>query len=255
MLVGLLAVAAAQVASPRMELYDALLDQAAHGDDARAAATYTRLTHDLSIDDPLRGEALYWLGHAHHLRGDQPRAREALIEGIRTDVCPTRCRDLLEKLELEEARVASLPVRWTFDDAQHGLFHPWRFGDRGPMQIDQGLLRWTTLPDPQQFNRLVMGFSDVGTVHRVALDLEPLERDMRLQVVVTDRHGRQFGLPDALRLRVGQRARAVLEPRDFVPVEDAGGVLDPRGFAELWLVDITPQGAQAVLAVHELLVE
>ncbi len=247
-----LALAFGQDLDGRMMLTDALLDQAAHGDHLASVEVYGRLARELPVQDPLRGDALYWLGHAHHLLGNPEAAREALREGIRTDLCPTRCRDLLEAVELEQARATELPLVWSFDAPDHGLFHPWRFGDRGPVQLQQGALMWTTLPDPRQYNRLVMGFDEVGPVAAIGLDLEARGRDMRLQVVVTDRRNRQFGLPDALRLRAGQRAQVRLEPRDFVPVEEGSGVLDRTAFAELWLVDITPQGSQVTLAIHQL---
>jgi hypothetical protein len=92
-------------------------------------------------------------------------------------------------------------------------------------------------------------------VSAIGLDLEARGGDMRLQVVVTDRDRRQFGLPDALRLRAGQRTRVRVAPRDLVPVEEGSGdVLRADDFAELWLVDITPQGDQVTLGIHELVV-
>jgi len=258
LLVGMLAHAQGldETLEDRIALQDALLLEAAHGDLTQAMTVYQRLARQLPDQAPLRGEALYWLGHGHFVLGHVEPAREALLEGIRSGLCPTRCRDLLEQVELEDAEVDVLPVQWTFDDGdEHGLFHPWRFQERGSLRSEPGRLVWTTesaAPGPP--DRLVMSFDDVGRITAVTVVVRAQGRGGRLQVVVTDRQLNQFGLRDALRLPPDQRVVARLRPDDFVPVDGPGVRLDPSEVAELWLVDITPQAGPTTLSVERLVV-
>jgi len=254
-LVVVASLALAQGLDDRIALQDALLDEAARGDLSGALATYRQLARDLPAQAPLRGDALYWQGRAHHQLGQTDAARDALREGIRSGLCPSRCRDLLEQVELEAAQVTRLPVAWDFvDGTEHGLFHPWRFQDRGTLRPDGGQLLWTTesgAPGPP--DRLVMAFDSVGRVSTIELSVRAVRQDARLQVVVTDRGLVQYGLRDALRLPAGQPVVVRLRPEDFVPVDSPqAGRLDPTGFAELWLVDITPQAGTVTLGIEQL---
>jgi len=245
--------ASAQDLDDRQTFSDALLDEAAYGDIDQAVKTYERLVGRLPGDDPLRGDVLFALGRAHWSTGRLDASRTWLLEGIRTGVCPTRCRDLLERVELEAARVTQLPLTWTFDDgAEHALFHPWRFQDRGGVRTDAGTLVWRTSPDRRQPDRLVMGLGDVGPVSSLELELASVSRDMTLQLVVITVDDRRYGLREALRVPTGMPFHAQVSPADFVPVEDGPPVLVDDAFAELWLVDITDEGEPLVVALDRL---
>lgn len=239
----------------RQTLSDAMLVEAAHGDVAGAVQTYEALAKRLPADDPLRGDVLFALGRATWVLGDTDTSRTWLLEGIRTGACPTRCRDLLERVELERASVASLPIHWSFDadGAEHALFHPWRFQERGSIRTSSsGTLVWRTTPDRRQPDRLTMGFRDVGTVSALSLRLASVSRDAALQIVVLDVDDQRFGLQEALRVPAGAPYVAKLTPDAFVPVQDTTGRLDPTRFAELWLVDISDEGAPLVIELDTL---
>jgi hypothetical protein len=168
----LVAAAWGQDLDDRQRLNEALLDEAAYGDVRGAIVKFDALAKRLRADDPLRGEVIFALGRAHWTLDDADSARQWLLEGIRTGVCPTRCRDLLERVELERAQVTALPVRWTFDPnaPEHALFHPWRFQDRGSIRVSEaGTLVWGTTPNRRQPDRLTMGFGDVGPVSSLTL--------------------------------------------------------------------------------------
>ncbi len=227
----------------RQMFSDALLDEAAYGDAAGAVRTYEALARRLADDDPLRGDVLFALGRTHWSSGHLDDARTWLLEGIRTGVCPTRCRDLVERVELEAARVGSLPLTWTFEDGSaHALFHPWRFQDRGSLRTEDGNLVWRTSPDRRQPDRLVMGIGAVGKVSGLTLQLASVSRDMRLQLVAITVNDDRYGLREALRVPAGKPFVASVTPEDFVPVEEAAPMLDEATIAELWLVDISDEG-------------
>jgi len=245
--------ARAQDLDDRQLFSDALLQEAAYGDIPGAVRTYEALARRLADDDPLRGDVLFALGRAHWSTGRVDAARTWLLEGIRTGVCPTRCRDLLERVELEAAQITTLPLTWTFDDgSEHALFHPWRFQDRGSLRAAAGTLEWRTTPDRRQPDRLVMGIGDVGRVTSLTLKLASVSRDMRLQLVAVTDDGLQYGLRDALRVPAGRPFTATVTPKDFVPVAEGPPLLDDRAIAELWLVDISDEGEPLVVVLDAL---
>ncbi len=242
---------AAQDLDDRQTFSGALLQEAAYGRIDQAVQTYEALAGRLPDDDSLRGDVLFALGRAHWSTGRLDASRTWLLEGIRTGVCPTRCRDLLERVELEAARVTQLPLTWTFDDgAEHALFHPWRFQEG--LRTQDGTLLWRTSPGRRPPDHLVMGLGDVGPVSALELDLASVSRDMTLQLMFITVDGRRYGLREALRVSAGGPFRAQVSPRDLVPVEDGPPLLEDDAFSELWLVDITDEGEPLVVALDRL---
>lgn len=256
MLLLLAALAHGQDLDDRQTFSDALLEESAYGDVSGAIETYEQLVARLADDDPLRGDVLLALGRAHWSTGRLDAARTWLLEGIRTGVCPTRCRDWLERVEIEASRIDSLPVTWTFDDgSEHALFHPWRFQDRGGIRTQDGTLVWRTSPDSSlDYDRLKLGIGEVGEVHSIELRLKSVSRDMTLQLVVVRRDDAEvnYGLREALRVPAGAPYVARVVPDDFAPVAPGPPKLDPTLFAELWLVDISDEGAPLVVAIDSL---
>ncbi len=256
MLLLLATLAHGQDLDDRQTFSDALLDESAYGDVSGAIETYEKLVARLAADDPLRGDVLLALGRAHWSTGRLDAARTWFLEGIRTGVCPTRCRDWLERVEVEASRIETLPTTWTFDDgSEHALFHPWRYQDRGGIRTQDGTLVWRTSPNSSlEFDRLKLGIGDVGEVHSVELRLESVSRDMTLQLVVVPRDDPEmhYGLREALRVPTGEPFAARVVPSDFAPAIAGPPKLDPTSFAELWLVDISEEGAPLVVAIDSL---
>ena len=89
---------------------------------------------DLPADDPSLAEALVRLAEARWESGDVEGAREALDRCIRTGLDRTRCIDLRTGLDLEVDGVHAVPVRWTFDGPDHGVFHPRPFWSKGSFE-------------------------------------------------------------------------------------------------------------------------
>jgi hypothetical protein len=73
-----------------------------------------------------------------------------------------------------------------------------------------------------------------------------------MQIVIVNLDDQRFGLRDALRVPAGSPFSVTVRPDQFVPVENGTGTLDAASFAELWVVDITDEGAQLVIELDEL---
>lgn len=146
-------------------LQDAKLAEAVDGDLRSAMATYEQLMKRLHIDHPVRGDALYAYARAAWVLGDNARARQVLLQGIRTRTCDVPCRDLLERIDFETYAVASLPVRWNFQDSEHGLFHPWRLDEYGALRVSEAqedgnrVLIWSSASNVQRQDRLMIGLA------------------------------------------------------------------------------------------------
>ena len=146
-------------------LQDAQLAESIDGNLSSAMATYEQLMKRLHIDDPVRGDALYAYARAAWMLGDDARARQVLLQGIRTGTCDVPCRDLLERIDFEAYAVASLPVRWTFQGSEHGLFHPWRLDEYGALRVSPAqedgnrVLIWSSASNPQRQDRLMIGLA------------------------------------------------------------------------------------------------
>jgi tetratricopeptide (TPR) repeat protein len=253
----LLATALAQQGDERASwnfLQQAQLLEAGDGDLAEAAKAYQVLVRTLQTDDPFRGEVLYSLGRAHYLMGDIQRAREALKEGIRTNTCEDTCNALLRQLELEASAIREIPVTWTFDDTEHGFFHPWEYAKRrGSIRIDPGeannpALRWETVVDPRESDMLVVGFDHprpTPTVIRLKM-----QSDRRLaaqvEILIIDDRGNVYH-PASGRIPVPALKVMNIELKlsDFVPMEDGSPPFDAARMSRFEIHDTSAAaGAQ-----------
>jgi hypothetical protein len=184
------------------ELYDGMLLEAAGGDLDGAISRYEALVHNLSAEDPIRAEALFWLGQARYTLGDVEGAREALREGIRfASPARSRCKELLGQIELEESSIDHVPLEWTFDQDDHGFVHPSRYEDKGSLRIEvdgpdgDPALEWTTSVDVRKDDLLVVGFRQPTPPPRgVRFDVQSSTLDARLRILVFDAYGRKYTL-------------------------------------------------------------
>ncbi|MEQ1566700.1 MAG: hypothetical protein ABMA64_13750 [Myxococcota bacterium] len=230
----------------RVSLYEGLLD-GARGDTELAVARYTELSRTLPDDDRSLGDALYWLGHGMYDLGRTEDARQALIDGIRTGTC-SKCRDLLERLELDQSAVTTTPTLWSFEAGNPSIFHPWRVQEEtrriavaaGP--DGDAALAWTTearLGDP---DLLVIGLRDpTPPPESLRFDVRSDLLDAAIGTVVEDVHGRRFttGAPSVV--LHGTSRRMVVPFASLVPLDD-GPPLDPSELVLVSIVDRTRSG-------------
>jgi len=228
-------------------------------------AYWARLaTSQLSASDAALGVALFELGESRWLSGDIADAREALDSCIRQTAERQRCAELRARIDLEVEAVRAVPVHWTFDDADHGLFHPRAFWERGSIRLgrvgDDGVLLWRTHVDALGNDQLVAGFDrPVPPPARVSLTVRAQSRDARLEVVVEDDLGHQYPLTrPALRLPQGETVRVTL------PLVDRSGPgpdmppLDASRLYRLRLVDVTARRGgtgEHVVVLSDLVIE
>lgn len=230
----------------RVRLSDALLAEA-RGDIETALARYTELSRTLPDDDPTLSEALYWMGHALYMLGRVEEAREALQDGIRNGHCQ-RCRDLREMIDLEEAAITTLPVRWTFE-GPHGLFHPWRMAALGGRSIriasrpdTNPALEWRTSPRPEEPDHLKLALRQ-PTPAPALLRVSVLSKDgdSLLDVVAEDDRGQRYALLAPRPLPRGELRTIEVALKELVPLDPAPSArsLDASRLVWLSLVDRT----------------
>jgi hypothetical protein len=192
--------------------HDAHLIEAVDGDLPGAATTYQQLVRDLlprqtklgtaeaRVPTHFRGDVYYALGHARYRLGDVTRAREALLEGIRTNTCPDLCNAFLSQLELEQNAVRDLPIQWGFDSPDHGFFHPWiNARDKGSIRIhkehqsDNPALVWDTVIDNQPGDMLVVAFQrPKPTPSTIRLKMQSASVAAQVDFVIVDEWGHTY---------------------------------------------------------------
>ena len=215
LLLCLLSMGALAQVNPRTswDLYqDAHLIEAVDGDIPKAAATYQQLVRDLlprqaklgaanaKVPAHFRGEVYYALGHARYHMGEVARAREALLEGIRTNTCPDLCNAFLSQLELEQNAVRDLPIKWGFDSPDHGFFHPWIYArDKGSIRIhkeaqsDNPALVWETVIDDRPGDMLVVAFQrPTPTPSTIRLKMQSAGVAAQVAFVIVDELGHTY---------------------------------------------------------------
>jgi hypothetical protein len=230
MLLALASVAMGQVLTPadrRATLQDGLLREAT-GDLVGAIALYRTLSSGAADDDPVRIEALRWLGRLYHEIGEVELAREALLEGVRSG--SRACQDLLERIDIEAESIRTVPVLWDFESADHGFFHPWTVQDRGAIRlgtdpVGEPVLEWET--DARRRDHLVVGLENPSPApEQLRFEIRSSRLDVLLQVVVWDELGNTWRMPDAIPVPPGAAVPVILRLRDLVPDPPATGALN-----------------------------
>lgn len=228
------------------ELHDAMLVQSVDGDLEEAARRYERLVRDLPDDDRTRTEAIYRLAQARYAQGELDAARDALHDRVRKEVCRARCQDLLGEIALEVDAVATVPTRWTFEEPDHGITHPWTHQGQGSIRIatpvgeEDPALVWSTTVDRRGVDRLVVGFAEpTPPPAGVRFHLQSEARDAWIRVSAEDDLGRVFQVPDPE--GVPARGGRVLEFRfaDMRTASPDGAQLDPATLTRLRIADVT----------------
>lgn len=231
-------------------LEDALLAESVYGDLQGAARTYEQLVRTLSVEDPSRAEALFALGRVRAELDEPHAAREALLEGIRTGSCLDPCQELLGRIELEADSITTLPVRWTFDDSDHGFFHPWQFDDKGTIRLERTTaadaqsntaLVWHTIIDIRKGDQLIVGFRRPTPEPRtLAFSARSRVSDAWLHVVILDDFGRTYALPTgAFWVPVERTVRIEVDLNEVHPVDPVHPLLDPGRINRVQIRDVS----------------
>ncbi len=244
LLLAALTAGAADDVAAWLELHQALLQESADGD-LGAAAEYQRIVRN--VGEPLRSEALYWLGRARYTSHELPAARDALLDCVRTAPNRERCQDLVDQIELDVAGIREIPVEWTFDAPGHGLLHPHIYRDKGTIRLASNTrsgpaLEWTTNIAPQSDDQLWLSFRHPEPVPRgLRFIAWSGDQPAQLRLIVIDDAGQRFGLPDQGIVQVPVTepvlVRVPLARLDALAPEDA--VLDPARIDRMILQDAT----------------
>lgn len=227
-------------------VHEAMLRESLDGDLDAAEARYTDLVHNvLPSGDPALARALLQLGRVRDLSGNTNGAREALDACVATGMAKAPCLDLRAEIDLEADAVRSVPVHWTFDDAQHGFLHPRAYRDKGVMKIEtvqdsgESVLAWVKTVDAIRDDMLVVGFQQPSPPPRsLRMQLTSVELDATLRIEVEDVDGHRYttsaisldkGVPQDVRLSV-----SALRPLDEESPPVRGAELH-----RMYLVDVS----------------
>jgi len=220
----------------------AKLSVSADGDLRRAAQIYEDLSQLEGTETAtLRREALLQLANVRLNQGDLLGARAAFERchrintsgeaNINTEQCLLGAR----KVAVRENAVTSLPVKWTFDDENHGFVV---FGQGGTTTVDQGSLVWRQELD-QYVGRLVVGLrvpnsEPVGI--RLSVRAEAVAAN--LSMIVKDQVGNVYWEPKPF--LAGARTRTVeVRFKDLTPWDESMPPIDPNVLVEIQLLDTT----------------
>ena len=230
-------------------LADARLVEVADGDLSGALLQYVRLADDLAADHPLRPSILYHIGRTRYTLGQVEEARSTLLECVRTTLDPdirVTCLELQGQIQLEVDSIRSVPTHWTFDDTNHGIFHPWRYDDVGSIRIDRdpetedAVLAWSTQVDVRKVDELRVRFmAPSPTPQTISFRVYARNMDARLRAVLYDIGGRQYMARNkATHIKVGSWVTFEIDltsPR----IDNQSATFDPAELTALVLQDVT----------------
>lgn len=227
--------AAAQ--SALSQLQQGMAEEVLYGDLEGARVRYMRLAQDEAVDGVARADAVFLWGRVLYDLGRYEEAREVLLEGIRSGTCPQRCRLLHETMEIDLASVDELPVTWTFDRANHGVFHPSAVQDLGSIKLalspnGDPALMWTTTSQMGRSDRLVMGVRRPEPPPEVLeLGVTSVQAPAVLRAYVVDEVGRLYGQEEPIRLAAGVRMQLAIRFEELIEVRSDLGVGEPASLA------------------------
>lgn len=227
-------------------LQTARLNEAAYGNHEEAGRDYLELVSRLAADDPLRAEALFRLASTRYAQGDLEGAREPLIKANRTGRCGTACQLLRDEIDLELASVRMIPQRWNFSSTDHGLFHPWEFGEKGGIRVQSRddaanpALIWHTIVDVNKGDRLVVGFERPKPApSRVRFKIQAEDRNASIKVVLIDDMGRSYAPEGPIRVVAERPTLVDIDLGGLVPAVASDPPLDPSTLHRLHIDDVS----------------
>ncbi len=220
-----------------------LLEESMAGPSPWVEGAFIELTQQLPAGSPVRARALLSLGQTRYALDDLDGARAALRECVRTGPGRAPCLQLLGRLELELGAVRNVPVRWSFDNPDHGFVHPWSYASRGTVRIDEvggdPALAWTTTVAAQADDQLVLGFDHPDpTPEGVRFTVHATAFDAHLRLIAFDAQGRRYTRGQFI-APVGRALEVVARFRTFEGVDPNQGALDASTLHELVIQDVT----------------
>lgn len=241
LLVG--AIAFGQTRADRMDrplVQRALISEALRGDLPGAIRRYQTLIRTLPIEDPLWLAAIVGYARAKYDEGKVSDARDALQQAIRKGRCEAECQQLVQHIAIDQESIRRLPVLWTFDNENAGLFHHWARQDSGELVAAPGALSWTTRaePDPQSTDQLVLGFiRPEPAPQRIAFRVRSVRAPSWVRIVLEDEAANRF-VTRTLELapNVVSTVEAVISD---VVAEDPTSRLNPSRITRVALEDLT----------------
>lgn len=214
-------------------LHAALLAESVDGDLEGAIATFEALAGRLSATTetgPILAEALFQLGYAYVKKGDTDRARAKLRECLRVSGSE-RCRHLLSKIALEENAISTLPLRWEFNDNQHGfVLIPGTGSVRVSGDTRNNWLKWS-LPEGSNPDVLAFSIRPEALPAKRARFVAYVQRGERLVYpVIEDDYGNRFTLSDGPLELTETPKEYELNLREFVGLDAPNRTLNLQHF-------------------------
>jgi hypothetical protein len=231
-------------------LADSRLVEVGDGQLSQALLQYEQLAEDLAADHPLRPMTLHHIGRIRYTLGQVDEARSALLECVRTTQDPdirVACLELQGQIQLEVDSIRTVPTHWTFDDTNHGIFHPWRFDDIGSIRIDIDpqsngpVLAWSTQVDVRKGDELRVGFmAPSPSPKTISLKVYARNMDAWLRAVIYDIHGRSYIANNkATSVPVGSWVEFEVDLTSLRALDNESVAFDPAELTALVLQDVT----------------
>lgn len=244
---------AAAAASPEAwsALQSARVQHAVDRDPAAAAVRYEALLDKLAEDDPLRGEALYWLGRAHFEAGELARARAALQRAAASPRSRPAARAFLGWMSLEERQVRALPYLEPFSLGTGALVRGWGRGADEDLRLSDGAVRgaaaWrVTVVDGEEDFLAVPIAAGAGRLTELSLRARAEGFEALLAVVVVDAAGQRFVSPEPLRVRTLEWTELRVDPATLLAEDRVSGArLALDAVRRVELVDVTAYHSRA----------
>ena len=227
-------------------LHEALLKESADGDLDGALIIFESLAGRLSSSPetgPILAEALFQLGYGYAKQGNTDLARVKLKECIRVSGSP-RCRHLLSKIALDENALKELPVRWDFDNRQHGfVLIPGIGSVQVEVQEGSSHLKWS-LPSGSNPDVLALTMNEPKPGPRkVRLSAYLAQGERLIYPVVEDQSGQRYVLRSGP-LLIGTTPQTYeFVFRDFVGLDKPTVTLRSADFYQLELHERRVGGA------------
>lgn len=219
---------------------------AADGDTVRAVAALRRLVNsEIPEGDPSMSGAYLTLARLLAESGQLDEAREVLEGCLRTGQARGACVELRSTLDLEAAAVRTVPITWTFDTPDHGVFHPRAYWDKGDLKLRRDdattWLAWSTRVDGVREDELVVPLANPSPGPRT-LRLRARATAMRaeIEVELVDEDGRRFvPRPASIEIPAEGWTDVEITLRDATPLDGGTARLDPTRLHRIVLRDAT----------------
>lgn len=238
----------------REEIQRALMAEALRSDLPEAIARYQTLVRTLPDSDPNWTVAVLSWARALYDEGAVSDARDALRMATRKGRCTDECQALLQHIALDEESIRVLPVEWSFDNENPGLFHHWSMQGQGELVAQAFALHWTTNANRGRPDRLVVGFDRPDPPPReVAFEVRSLGEPSWVRLVLEDEAGQRF-VTATVALPADEDTRVVAELATVRP-DDATSSLVPGRLSRVSLQDLTGsrRGGQHTVAIRRFI--